>query len=129
MGANVFANGRELSAAKDGTHIAGAMPDVCLSPPGPPAGPIPIPYPNFAQASETSKGSRDVQVKGEQAGLKSTSNYAKCSGDEAATRSFGMNVVDHCLGGKTIAQAWSFDVKIEGENAVRLLDLAVNNNA
>lgn len=128
MSANVFANGRELSCAKDDTHIMGAMPDVCLSPPSPPAGPIPIPYPNFAQASDTSDGSRTVKVKGEQAGIKGTSNFASCKGDEAATRSFGMNVIDHCLQSKTIAKAWSFDVKIEGKNATRLLDLTTNNN-
>jgi hypothetical protein len=128
MSANVFANGREISAEKDDTHVSGAMPDVCLSPPGPPAGPIPIPYPNFAQASDTSQGSRSVKIKGGQVGLKSTSNYAKCSGDEAATRSFGMSVTDHCLEGKTISQAWSFDVKIEGKNAARLLDLSTSNN-
>jgi len=39
-----------------------------------------------------------------------------------------MHVADHCLGSKTIAQAWSFDVKIEGKNAVRLLDLTLSNN-
>lgn len=129
MSGNVYANSRELSAEKDGTHISGAMPDVCLSPPGPPAGPIPIPYPNFAQASQTARGARSVQVNGGLVGIKSDSHYAKCSGDEAATRSFGMNVVDHCLQSKTVAQAWSFDVKIEGKNAVRLLDLTTNNNA
>lgn len=127
MSKDVFANGRELSAAKDDTDIMSAMPDVCLSPPSPPAGPIPIPYPDFAQASDTAAGSRSVNVGGDQAGMKSESNYSKCSGDEAATQSLGMHVVDHCIQGKTVAQAWSFDVKIEGKNAVRLLDLTLNN--
>lgn len=128
MSANVFVNGRELSAEKDDTHVLGAMPDVCLSPPAPPAGPTPIPYPDFAKASNTSQGARTVKVKGGQVGLKNISNYARCTGDEAATRSFGMNIIEHCLQSKTIAQAWSFDVKIEGKNAVRLLDLTTNNN-
>ena len=128
MSKNVFANGREISAAKDDTHILGAMPDVCLSPPSPPAGPIPIPYPNFAQASDTADGAKTVEIGGDQVGIKSESNFSKCSGDEAATQSLGMNVVDHCIQGKTKAQAWSFDVKIEGKNALRLLDLTMNNN-
>jgi hypothetical protein len=128
MGSNVFANGREVSASKDDTHVLGAMPDICLSPPSPPAGPIPIPYPNFAQASDTADGSRTVQVGGDQAGLKSSSNFGKCSGDEAATKSFGMSVTDACIQGKTVAQAYSFDVKFEGANATRLLDLTTNNN-
>lgn len=129
MSKNVYANGREVSCAKDDTHVMGAMPDVCLSPPTPPAGPVPIPYPNFAQASDTADGARTVLVGGDQVGLKSDSNFSKCKGDEAATRSLGMNVVDHCLQSKTIAQAWSFDVKFEGQNATRLLDLTMNNNA
>jgi hypothetical protein len=128
MSKNVFANGREVSASKDGTHVLGAMPDVCLSPPTPPAGPVPIPYPNFAQASDTADGARSVLVGGDQVGLKNASNFSKCSGDEAATQSLGMNVVDHCLQSKTVAQAWSFDVKFEGQNATRLLDLTLNNN-
>jgi len=127
MSKNVFANGREISAAKDDTNVMGAMPDICLSPPSPPAGPIPIPYPNFAQASDTASGARSVNVGGDQVGMKSSSNFSKCSGDEAATQSLGMNVVDHCIQGKTVAQAWSFDVKVEGKNATRLLDLTVNN--
>jgi hypothetical protein len=128
MGKNVFANGREISCSKDDTNVMGAMPDVCLSPPSPPAGPIPIPYPNFAQASDTGSGSRTVHVGGDQVGMKSSSNFGKCSGDEAATKSFGGNPTTGCIQGKTIAQAWSFNVKIEGANATRLLDLTTNNN-
>ena len=128
MGANVFANGREVSAAKDDTNVMGAMPDVCMSPPSPPAGPIPIPYPNFAQASDTASGSRSVQVGGDQAGMKSSSNFSKCSGDEAATKAFGMSVMSGCIQGKTTAQAYSFDVQVEGANVTRLLDLTTNNN-
>jgi hypothetical protein len=128
MSKNVFANGREVSATKDDNKIIAAMPDVCMSPPPPPAGPIPIPYPNFAQASDTHDGTRTVKIGGDQVGIKNASNYKKCNGDEAATKSFGMNVGSHCIQGKTVAQAWSFDVKFEGKNALRLLDLTKNNN-
>jgi hypothetical protein len=128
MSKNVFANGREISCVKDNTHALGAMPDVCLSPPSPPAGPVPIPYPNFAKAKDTASGSRSVNVGGDQVGMERKSNFSQCKGDEAATRSFGMNVVDHCLQSKTIAQAYSFDVKVEGKNASRLLDVTLNNN-
>jgi hypothetical protein len=128
MGKNVFVNGRELSCSKDDTHIMGAMPDICLSPPSPPAGPIPIPYPNFAQASDTADGSKDVSVGGDQCGMKSSSNFSKCNGDEAATKTFGGNPMSGCIQGKTTATAWSFDVKIEGANAHRLMDLTTNNN-
>ena len=127
MSKNVFVNGRELSCAKDDTNVMSAMPDLCMSPPSPPAGPLPIPYPDFAQASDTSSGARSVNVGGDQVGKKSDSKFSKCTGDEAATQSFGANVIDHCIQGKTVAQAWSSDVKIEGANATRLLDLTMNN--
>lgn len=128
MSKNVYANGREVVAVKDDNQILGAMPDICLSPPPPPAGPVPIPYPDFAKASDTNDGTRDVHIGGDQVGIKSDSNLKQCNGDEAATKSFGMNVGSHCIQGKTIAQAWSFDVKFEGKNALRLLDLTTNNN-
>jgi hypothetical protein len=128
MSANVFANGREVSASKDDNQALAAMPDVCLSPPSPPAGPLPLPYPVFSKAADTAEGARSVKIRGDQVGIKSDSNYKQCKGDEAATRSFGMNVGSHCIQGKTIAQAWSFDVKFEGKNAIRLLDLTTSNN-
>ena len=90
MGRNVFANGMEVSAkAADNQSIA-AMPDVCLSPPSPPAGPIPIPYPNFSQASDTANGTRTVQIGGKEVGQKTKSYYRTSKGDEAATRALGL---------------------------------------
>ena len=128
MSKNIFANGREVSACKDDNQVLGAMPDVCLSPPAPPAGPIPLPYPNFSKAADTTDGTRDVKIGADEIGIKNYSNFKQCEGDEAATKSFGMNVSSHCIQGKTVAQAWSFDVKFEGQNALRLLDLTISNN-
>ncbi|WAC72252.1 DUF4150 domain-containing protein [Roseateles sp. SL47] len=128
MSKNVFANGREISAAKDGNESLAAMPDICLSPPSPPAGPIPIPYPNFSKAKDSSEGSRTVRIGGDEVGMKNQSVYKKSEGDKAATRSFGMGVVTHTLEGKTVFAAWSFDVKIEGANAIRHMDLTLHNN-
>jgi hypothetical protein len=128
MGKNVFANGREVSAKKDGNRSIAAMPDVCLSPPSPPAGPIPIPYPNTAQASDTSDGSKTVKVGGDEAGLKNSSCYKKSNGDEAATKSFGMGVVTHTIQDKMRHAAWSFDVKFEGANVIRHMDLTTHNH-
>lgn len=128
MSAKVYANGREVSAVKDSNQVIAAMPDVCLSPPGPPAGPIPLPYPVTSKAADTIDGTRNVYIGGDQAGIKNVSKFSQCKGDEAATRSFGMNVGSHTLGGKTVAQAWSFDVRFEGQNVLRLLDLTTSNN-
>lgn len=128
MSKKVFANGREVSALKDGNGTKGAMPDVCLTPPPPPAGPIPIPYPNFSQASDTDDGTRTVQVGGGQVGIKDKSTYKKSTGDEAATKAQGMGVVSHQIQNTTYFSAWSFDVKLEGQNAVRHLDMTTHNN-
>src|SRR5262245_8386473 len=128
MGANVFANGREVSAKKDDNQVIAAMPDVCLSPPSPPAGPIPIPYPNFSKAGDTSNGTRSVQIGGAEVSIKMTSDYKSSKGDTAATRTLGMGVISHNLEGATKHRAWSFDVQFEGENATRLGDMTTNNH-
>jgi hypothetical protein len=84
-GSQTFANGREVSAKQSNGKSVAAMPDVCNSPPSPPAGPIPIPYPNTAKASDTSKGSKKVKNNGSAVMLKD-SNFEKSSGDEAGTK-------------------------------------------
>ncbi|QRK06746.1 DUF4150 domain-containing protein [Archangium violaceum] len=128
MSTKVYANGREISGKASGNKSVAAMPDVCLSPPGPPAGPIPIPYPNTAQSSDTGDGSKTVFVNGKEVGLKNQSVYKTSKGDEAATRNFGGGVVSHTITGKTKFAAWSFDVKVEGQNIVRHMDLTTHNH-
>jgi hypothetical protein len=125
---NVFANGMEVSAKKDDNKSICAMADVCLSPPSPPAGPVPIPYPNTAVASDTSEGSKTVKIGGQEVGLKNKSNYKTSKGDEAATRALGMGVVSHTIQGKMKHASWSMDVKIEGENVIRHMDLTTHNH-
>ena len=124
----MFANGREISGKASGNKSIAAMPDVCMSPPSPPAGPIPIPYPNFSKASDTSSGSKKVKIGRKEVGLKNKSDYKKSKGDEAATRNFGMGIVTHKIQGKTKHAAWSFDVKIEKQNVIRHLDLTTHNH-
>src|SRR6187549_1662845 len=128
MGCDVFANGDEIACKAGDGKVITAFPDVCLSPPSPPAGPVPIPYPNFSQDSDTSSGTRSVYINGKEAGLKNKSNYKKSKGDEAATRTFGMGVVTHTIQGKTQHSAWSPDVKFEGKNVTRHLDLVTINH-
>ena len=129
MSNEVYANGREVSCkAANGKSIC-AFPDVCLTPPSPPAGPIPIPYPNTGMASDTDGGSKTVQISGQEVMLKDSSDFKKSTGDEAATKSQGMNVITHQIQGKCYFTSWSMDVKIEGENAVRHLDMMTHNHA
>jgi hypothetical protein len=129
MGKKVFANGREISAAANDNKCVASMPDLCLSPPSPPAGPVPIPYPNFANAGATIKGTKRVKIGGKEVGKKNKSAYKKSRGNEAATRSFGMGVVSHTLQGKTKFASWSMDVKVEKANVTRQLDLTGGNHS
>ncbi|MBU2959872.1 DUF4150 domain-containing protein [Citreicella sp. C3M06] len=125
---NVFANMREVSAKKDGNKSICAMMSVCLSPPSPPAGPIPIPYPVTDMASNTVNGTGSVFIQGKEVGKQNGSDYKKCNGNEPATRSFGMDVVSHTIQGKTKFEMYSFDVLFEGKGAERLLDLTSTNH-
>ncbi len=129
MANDVYANGRDVSCkAAEGKSIC-AFPDVCLSPPSPPAGPVPIPYPNTGMATDTTNGSKTVKVGGQEVMLKDKSSFKKSTGDEAATKALGMGVVTHQIQGKVYFTSWSMDVVIEGENVVRHMDQMTHNHA
>src|SRR5262245_32426916 len=128
MSKNVFANGMGVSAKKDDNKSICAMADTCLSPPSPPAGPVPLPYPNTAEAADTADGTKTVKIGGGEVGMKNSSCYKKSTGDEAATKSLGMGVVTHNIQGKMKHAAWSMDVKVEGANAIRHMDLTTHNH-
>ena len=128
MSNKVYANGREIACKAGAGKSIAAFPDVCLSPPTPPAGPVPIPYPLTAMASDTDEGTKHVKISGDPVMMKDQSNFKKCAGDEAATKSLGMSVVTHNITGKVYFCAWSMDVKIEGQNAVRHLDMMTHNH-
>jgi uncharacterized Zn-binding protein involved in type VI secretion len=110
--------------------VIAAFPDVCMSPPSPPAGPIPIPYPNTSFSSDLKEGSQTVTLGGRPAALSQQSYYQPSAlGNEAATKAWGMAVVTHTITGKTYFQAWSSDVLIEGKNACRHTDITTCNHA
>jgi hypothetical protein len=123
----VFANGMEIACKSGDGKVVAAFPDVCLSPPPPPAGPIPIPYPISSFDSDTANGSKTVFIGGQEIMLKDQSYYKQCNGDEAATKSQGMGVMTGCITGKVYFAMWSPDVKFEGENVDRHLDITNGN--
>ena len=130
MSINVFANGNAVACKAGNDKVIAAFPDVCLSPPSPPAGPIPVPYPDSSFSKDMKKGSKSVKVKRKEAMLKDKSFYKSSPlGDEAATKSFGSGVISHVITGKTYFVAWSMDVKFEGKNVDRHLDLTTSNHA
>ena len=129
MANQVFANGMEVSCkAADGKSIC-AFPDVCMTPPQTPATPpgVPIPYPNTGLASDTSDGSTTVKISGQEVMLKNKSYFKKSTGDEAGCAPM-KGVVTHKITGKVYFTAWSMDVKVEGENVVRMMDMTTHNH-
>jgi len=130
MGNDVFANGREVSCkAADGKSIC-AFPDVCFTPPENPATPpgVPIPYPNTGMEKDMTSGSKKVKVSGKEVVLKNKSYFKKSTGDEAGCAA-KKGVVTSTNRGKVYFNSWSMDVKFEGENVVRHLDLTTHNHA
>lgn len=129
MGHNVFANKWEIASASGMNKSIARFPDVCLSPPSPPAGPIPVPYPDTSFSTDLKDGSRTVKLNRKSAALAQQSYYKPSTlGNEAATRSFGASVVTHQITGKTYFQAWSMDVKFEGKNVCRHNDITTSNH-
>ncbi|RKH68644.1 DUF4150 domain-containing protein [Corallococcus llansteffanensis] len=108
---------------KDSGGVTTAFPDVCKTPS--PAGPIPIPYPNIAQSSDTAKGTKKVTVAGNPVCVKD-SNFSTSTGDEAGTA--GGGVASSKTQGKAEFINYSFDVKFEGKNVARAFDLMLHND-
>lgn len=130
MANKVFANKREITCkAASGKAIA-AFPDVCFTPPlAPPTPPgVPIPYPNTALASDTDKGSKNVKISNKPVYLKGKSCIKTSSGDDAGNTP-KKGVVTGQTKGKAYFQAGSMDVKIEGKNVTRHMDLLTSNHA
>ena len=90
MGKNVFGNGMEIGAQASDHKCIAAMPDVCLSPPSPPAGPLPVPYPNTSFSRDLKDGTKDVFIGGQPV-CKDSKSYYQTSplGDEASTKALG----------------------------------------
>jgi hypothetical protein len=105
----------------NGTTIA--FPDVCKTPS--PGGPIPIPYPNIAQSSDTDKGTKKVKVDGKPVCI-ADSNFKMSTGDEAGTA--GGGVASNKTKGKAEFVNYSFDVSFEGKGVARSFDLMLHND-
>jgi hypothetical protein len=126
----IFINGREISCKAGKGKALCAFPDVCFTPPQTGATPlgVPIPYPNTAFDKDTSKGSRRVKVSKKETMLKNKSFFKKSTGDEAG-RAPKKGIITSQNKGKMYFGAWSMDVKIEGKNVVRHMDITTHNHA
>lgn len=130
MANQVYANDMEISCKAAAGKSICAFPDVCMTPPQTPATPpgVPIPYPNTGMASDTTDGSSTVKISGQEVMLKNKSYFKRSMGDEAGCAPM-KGVVTHKNMGKVYFNAWSMDVKVEGENVVRMLDLTTHNHS
>ena len=130
MANDVFANGREISCkAGDGKSIC-AFPDVCFTPPEKPGDAA-----RRARALSQHRvwprhdsGSSTVKITGKEVMLKNKSYFKKSTGDEAGCAA-KKGVVTSVNRGKVYFISWSMDVKFEGENVVRHLDMTTHNHA
>jgi hypothetical protein len=114
----------KLSVVNQDTHgTTIAFPDVCKTPS--PGGPIPIPYPNIAQSSDTDKGTKKVKVDGKPVCI-ADSNFKMSTGDEAGTA--GGGVASNKTKGKAEFVNYSFDVSFEGKGVARSFDLMLHND-
>lgn len=129
MSHNVFANNMEISSKASSGKTICNTPDVCFTPPLTPATPpgVPIPYPNTGMASNTADGSTTVKISNQEVMLKNKSNFSKSTGDEAGAAP-KKGVVTSKNMGKVYFNAWSMDVKVEGENVPRNLDITTHNH-
>ncbi len=129
MPTHVYANSNEIaSKSADGKAVA-AFPDVCFSPPAPPVGPLPLPYPNTGEVKDTDNGTAKVFIKDKTVGMEDASYISKSTGDEPATQNQGKGIITGALQGKCYFQAWSMDVKMEGKGVPRHLDMTSHNHA
>jgi len=99
-----------------------AFPDVCKTP-APPAGPIPIPYPNIGKSSDAVSGPTKVKTDGQMPMVKGA-KYMRSMGDEAGTAG---GVVSGINMGECEFLLFSFDVKFEGKNVCRMGDMLWHN--
>ncbi|HET6763126.1 MAG TPA: DUF4150 domain-containing protein [Longimicrobiaceae bacterium] len=121
MSQKTFANSIGI-AHKGSGGMSVVFPDVCKTP-APPAGPVPIPYPNTGKASDTSSGPAKVKTDGEMPMVKGA-KYSRSSGDEAGSlggvvSNVNMSVCEFMM--------YSFDVKFENKNVCRMGDPLFHN--
>lgn len=110
-----------VHAASNGVSVA--FPDVCKTP-APPAPFVPIPYPNIAQSSDTAQGASTVKCDGNPPCVKD-SNFKMSTGDEAGSL---LGIASNKIKGKAEFVNFSFDVKFDGKNVARALDLMLHND-
>jgi hypothetical protein len=99
------------------------LPDVCKTPS--PGGPVPVPYPNYADQSTLANGTKTVKAKGGKMIAIKGSEYSMSTGDEPGTVG---GVKSSTFKKETAWITYSFDVKMDGKNACRHTDKKFHNH-
>ncbi|MDN3577729.1 DUF4150 domain-containing protein [Chitinimonas viridis] len=126
MSHNVFANNNEI-CAKSASGSSNLATDTCFSPGAPMPG-VPVPYMNSCKASDITKGSKTVAIKGMEVCMEDKSYFATSYGDEAATQGLKRGVVSTSVQGKCRFIGWSPNVFVEGLAVTRHLDMVTHNH-
>ncbi|MEZ4302597.1 MAG: PAAR-like domain-containing protein [Polyangiaceae bacterium] len=124
---NVYANDRSISCKAGIGSSRAAFPDPCWTPPQ--TSPVVVPYPNTAHTKDLTEGSKTVFIQGTEVAKKDVSYFATSVGDAPATNSCGQGVATGVILGKAYFYSWSPDVKAEGLNVCRHLDMMGHNQA
>jgi hypothetical protein len=122
MPTDITVNGLGLTYKGSVGLSTATIPDVCKTPS--PGGPVPIPYPNIADQSSLQNGTTTVKAHDQMIAVKG-SQYGSSNGDEAGTAGgvkSGVNMK------ATDWITYSFDVKMDGQNACRHTDKKFHNN-
>ena len=126
MAVTIHINGVSNSLAHKGASgfARCTVPDVCKTPS--PGGPVPVPYPVIISMSNAlQNGTKTVKVDGGNMAAVKGSELSRCNGDEPGTAG-GVTSSTNMKEAKWLL--YSFDVKLEGENACRLGDMMTMNH-
>ena len=123
MSVTININGLSLCHKGSNGISTATVPDVCKTPT--PGGPVPTPYPNISMSSDLVDGSTTVTADGGNMIAIKGSSFSRSTGDEPGTLG-GVKSSVNMKASKWIL--YSFDVKIDGENACRLTDKKTQNN-
>src|SRR5262245_53635591 len=103
--------------------IAQVFPDVCRTPAPPSPAPAMIPFVNIAVSADLAFGSTTVTCDGSPVMLRS-SVFATSTGDEPGTL---LGIGSNAVKGTAKPVIASMDVKFDGDNVVRRMDLVTQN--
>ncbi len=125
MPVTVKVNGVANSLVHKGSNAisTATIPDVCKTPS--PGGPVPIPYPNISQSITLDKGTTTVKADGGMMIAIKGSEFSLSNGDNAGVAG---GVTSSTFMKESTWILYSFDVKMDGQNACRLTDKKFHNH-